>query len=210
MPRSGRTTPVAVVSRLVVTSGLLLVIHASSFSHAQQREREAVNLPTSKQLFAPVPGDPRRVNSLPISLAASPDGKWVVALNAGYGTAESDYMQSLSVLNTTTGEVQDVPDARTSLHAPQTFFSGLAFSSDGKRVYASLGSVTSPEGDGGHATGNAIAIFSFTEGVLKPHGLLKLPLVPLAVGKTTALRSADGGKKGVPYPAAIAVIPGVR
>ena len=210
MPRSGRTTPVAVVSRLVVTSGLLLVIHASSFSHAQQREREAVNLPTSKQLFAPVPGDPRRVNSLPISLAASPDGKWVVALNAGYGTAESDYMQSLSVLNTTTGEVQDVPDARTSLHAPQTFFSGLAFSSDGKRVYASLGSVTSPEGDGGRATGNAIAIFSYTEGVLKPHGLLKLPLVPLAVGKTTALRTADGGKKGVPFPAAIAVIPGVR
>ena len=97
-----------------------------------------VNLPTSKQLLVPAPGDPRRVNSLPISLAVSPDGKWVVSLNAGYGTAESDYMQSLSVLNTSTGEVQDVPDARVSLHAPQTFFSGLAFSSDGTRVYASL------------------------------------------------------------------------
>ena len=68
-------------------------------------------------------------------------------------------MQSLSVLNTTTSEVHDVPDARVSLHAPQTFFSGLAFSSDGTRVYASLGSTTNPEGDGGRATGNAIAVF---------------------------------------------------
>ena len=210
MPRSGRTTPVAALSRVVVISGVLLVIHAGSVLRAQQNEREVVNLPTSKQLFAPVPGDPRRVNSLPISLAASPDGKWVVSVNAGYGTAESDYMQSLSVLNTSTSAVQDVPDARTPLHAPQTFFSGLAFSSDGTRVYVSLGSITNPEGDGGRATGNAIAVFSFAEGVLKPHGLLKLPMVPLAPGKTTALRAADGGKKGIPFPAAIAVIPGAR
>jgi DNA-binding beta-propeller fold protein YncE len=187
-----------------------LWIQANSPLPAQQSSHEAVNLPTSKQLFAPAPGDPRRVNSLPISLAASPDGKWVVSLNAGYGTAESDYMQSLSVLNTSTGEVHDVPDARTSLHATQTFFSGLAFSSDGTRVYASLGSISKPEGDGGRATGNAIAIFSFADGVLKPQGLLKLPLVPLASGKTTALRTAEGGKKGIPYPAAIAVLPGVH
>ena len=135
---------------------------------AQENAHEAVNLPTSKQLFVPAPGDPRRVNSLPISLAVSPDGKWVVALNAGYGTAESDYMQSLSVLNTSTGEVQDVPDARVALHAPQTFFSGLAFSSDGTLVYASLGSTSKPEGDGERAKGNGIVVFSFTEGVLKP------------------------------------------
>jgi DNA-binding beta-propeller fold protein YncE len=177
---------------------------------AQQDAHEVVNLPTSKQLLAPVPGDPRRVNSLPISLAASADGKWVISLNAGYGTAESDYMQSLSVLNTGTGEVQDVPDARTPLHAPQTFFSGLAFSSDGTHVYASLGSTSKPVGDGGSATGNGIAVFSFTEGALKPLRLLKLPLVPLARGKATALWTADGGKKGIPFPAAIAVIRGMR
>ncbi len=210
MPRNRRTTPVAVVSHLAVFSALLLVIQVSSPLRAQENAHEAVNLPTSKQLLVPAPGDPRRVNSLPISLAASPDGKWVVALNAGYGTAESDYMQSLSVLNTSTGEVQDVPDASVSLHAPQTFFSGLAFSSDGARVYASLGSTSKPEGDGGRAKGNGIVVFSFAEGVLKTQGLLKLPLVPLAPGKTTALRTADGGKKGIPFPAAIAVIPGAR
>ncbi len=186
------------------------MIQATSLLRAQQNPHEALNLPTSKQLLAPVPGDPRRVNSLPISLAVSPDGKWVVSLNAGYGTAESGYMQSMSVLNTTTGDVKDVPDARVSLHATQTFFSGLAFGSDGTRVYASLGSLTKPEGDGGRATGNGIAVFSFAGGVLKPQGLLKLPLVPLAPGKTTALLTADGGKKGIPFPASIAVIPGAR
>ena len=52
--------------------------------------------------------------------------------------------------------------------------------------------------------------FSVTSGVLKPQWLLKLPLVPLAPGKTTALRTADGGRKGISYPAAIAVIPGAH
>src|SRR5580704_16278988 len=143
MQRRGRTTPVAVLSHVAVVSGLLPLIYAGSALPAQSAQ-EVVNLPTSKQLLVPAPGGPRRVNSLPISLAVSPDGKWVISLNAGFGTAESDYMQSLSVLNTTTGKVQDFPDARTSLRTTQTFFSGLAFSSDGTRVYASFGSMTNP------------------------------------------------------------------
>jgi DNA-binding beta-propeller fold protein YncE len=209
MQRRGRTTPVAVLSHVAVVSGLLPLIYAGSALPAQSAQ-EVVNLPTSKQLLVPAPGGPRRVNSLPISLAVSPDGKWVISLNAGFGTAESDYMQSLSVLNTTTGKVQDFPDARTSLRTPQTFFSGLAFSSDGTRVYASFGSMTNPGGDGGQATGNAIAVFNFAQGVLKPQGLLKLPLVSLASGKTTSLRPGEGNKEGIPYPAAIAVVPGAR
>src|SRR5215469_2357485 len=209
MPRYGRTTPVAVLSHAALVSGLLL-IPSYSFLCAQENTNRSINLPTSKQLIVPAPGDPRRVNSLPISVAASPDGKWVISLNAGYGTAESDYMQSLSVLNTSTGDVQDVPDARVSLHAPQTFFSGLAFSGDGTHVYASLGSMSKPEGDSERATGNAIVVFSFSGGMLKPQSLLKLPLVPLGSGKTTALRTADGGTKGIPFPAAIAVIPGAH
>src|SRR5215469_44154 len=209
MPRYGRTTPVAVLSHAALVSGLLL-IPSYSFLGAQENTNRSINLPTSKQLIVPAPGDPRRVNSLPISVAASPDDKWVIALNAGYGTAESDYMQSLSVLNTATGAVQDVPDARTALHATQTFFSGLAFSGDGTRVYASLDSLTRPEGDAGRATGNGIAVFNFADGVLQPQGLLKLPLVPLAAGKTTPLWSPNGFKRAIPYPAAIAVIPGTR
>lgn len=209
MPKSGRTTPVAFLSHVAIVAGCLLFLHAGPPLYAQSTQ-EAVNLPTSKQLMLPAPGDPRRVNSLPISLAVSPDGKWVVSLNAGYGTAESDYLQSLSVLNTSTGEVKDVPDARTPLHGSQTFFSGLAFSYDGAHVYASLGSITNSEGNGARATGNGIGVFSFAEGVLKPQRVLKLPLVALGPGKTTALRPGTGNKEGIPFPAAIAVIPGAH
>ncbi len=58
----------------------------------------------------PVPGEPQRLNSLPMSMAVSPDGRWVVTVNAGYGTWESGYMQSLAVVDTRTGAVADLPD----------------------------------------------------------------------------------------------------
>jgi DNA-binding beta-propeller fold protein YncE len=200
-------TPVAAISPLLVIAfAILFSVTTSPPAVAQQ----TINLPTSKELIAPVPGDPRRVNSLPISLAVSPDGKWVVSVNAGYGTFESGYMQSLSVLNTATGAVRDFPDARTPVSAPQTFYSGLAFSQDGTRVYASLASSTKPEGGSARATGNGVAVFSFADGVLKSQSFLKLPLVHLAAGKTTALRTADGGRMGIPFPAAIAVVPGAQ
>ena len=141
-------------------------------------------------------------------MVASPDGKWIISLDGGYGTAESGYMQSLSVLNTATGEVKDFADKRTPLDAPQTFFSGLAFSADGKRVYASLASSTDPEGAAAHAVGNGVATYSFSDGVLKPGEFLKLPLVHLGAGKRSTYRLQGGGQLGVPYPAAIAVIPG--
>src|ERR1700730_14043327 len=74
---------------------------------------QAIDLPTGKQIMGPVPGSPQRLNGLPISMAVSPDGRYVVTVNAGYGTYESGYMQSLAVLDTTTGKVADFPDGRT-------------------------------------------------------------------------------------------------
>ena len=50
---------------------------------------QAVDLPTSKQLIGPIPGHPQRLNSLPMSMAVSPDGRYVATVNAGYGTFES-------------------------------------------------------------------------------------------------------------------------
>src|SRR5271156_4631463 len=86
---------------------------------------QAVDLPTSKQIVRPVPGGPQRLNSLPISMAASPDGRFVVTVNAGYGTFESNYMQSLAVMDTQTGAVADFPDADTVVRSKQTLYSGL-------------------------------------------------------------------------------------
>src|ERR1700738_632635 len=72
---------------------------------------DRIDLSTSKQIVRPVPGSPQRLNSLPMSMAVSPDGRYVVTVNAGYGTFESNYMQSLAVMDTQTGTVADFPEA---------------------------------------------------------------------------------------------------
>src|SRR6195256_6882505 len=74
---------------------------------------QGIDLPTSKQMVRPVPGSPQRLNSLPMSMAVSPDARYVVTVNAGYGTFESNYMQSLAVLDTQTGTAADFPEAPT-------------------------------------------------------------------------------------------------
>src|ERR1700692_3195895 len=117
---------------------------------------QAIDLATSKQIVRPVPGSPQRLNSLPMSMAVSPDARYVVTVNAGYGTFESNYMQSLAVLDTQTGTVADFPDADTGARAKQTLYSGLAFSRDGKHIYASMGSEADPLGTANGDTGSGV------------------------------------------------------
>src|ERR1035437_8019152 len=89
---------------------------------------QTIDLPSSKQLIGEIPGHPQRLNSLPISMAVSPDGRYVVTVNAGFGTFESQYEQSLAVLDTQTGVLADYPNSRTLVQiAKQTLYSGLAF-----------------------------------------------------------------------------------
>src|SRR5580658_562635 len=125
---------------------------------------QTVDLPTSKQLIGEIPGHPQLLNSLPMSMAVSPGGRYVVTVNAGYGTFESKYEQSLAVLDTQTGALEDFPDDRTLVGATQTLYSGLAFSGDGKHLYASMGSLTLPEGDGKKATGSGVIVYRFDAG----------------------------------------------
>ena len=171
--------------------------------------QKAIDLPTSKQILPPVPGGPQRVNSLPISMAVSPDKRYVVTVNAGYGTYESRYMQSLSVVDTKTGKVEDFPDDWTVVGAKQTLYSGLAFSKDGSRIYASLGSETDPAGDGAKKMGSGVIVYGFHEGKITRERMLKIPMQQLAPGRKTLLMGSGGGDKGVPFPAAIAVIGGM-
>src|ERR1700738_1284697 len=96
---------------------------------------QVIDLPTSKHIGGRVPGSPQQLNSLPMSMAVSADGRYVVTVNAGYGTFESAYMQSLAVLDTQTGAVTDFPDDRTGNRAKQTLSSGRAFSGDGRHLY---------------------------------------------------------------------------
>src|SRR6266487_652791 len=195
-------------SRMVV---VLVVVPGSIAAFGQ-----AIDLPTSKQIVRPVPGSPQRLNSLPMSMAVSPDGRYVVTVNAGYGTFESGYMQSLAVMDTRTGTVADFPDGRTPVDAKQTLYSGLAFRGDGRHVYASMGSTSDPIGDGGKKVGNGVVVYGFSGssdggsdgGKIVPERMIKIPLQQLAAGRKTKLVGGVDGDKGVPFPAAIAVVRG--
>ncbi len=166
-----------------------------------------IDLPTSKQLRPGVQGNPQRLNSLPVSMAVSPDGKWVVTVNAGYGTYESEYAQSLSVVSAATGKVADSPDLRTVVNAGQTLYSGLAFSADGRHLYGAIASLTDPEGSKKKGdTGSGVVVYGFSDGVLTRERVLKIPLQQLAGGRRTKLIGEVDGDKGVSYPAGIAVV----
>jgi DNA-binding beta-propeller fold protein YncE len=169
---------------------------------------QAIDLPTSKQIVRPVPGGPQRLNSLPMSMAISADGRYVVTVNAGYGTYESQYYQSLAVLDTTTGVVTDFPDDRTAVRAKQTLYSGLAFSGDGKHLYASMSSLTNPVGDGKANTGSGVTVYGFDAGKITREKMLSIPMQQLAAGRKTMLMGGVSGDIGVPFPAAIAVLKG--
>ena len=192
-------------------SGLLLAAGFTVMAGAQAGIAQSIDLPTSKQLVEPVPGSPQRLNSLPMSMAISPDGRYVVTVNAGYGTYESKYQQSLAVFDTQTGTLTDFPESRTPVRAKQTLYSGLAFSGDGKFVYASIGSEEDPEGKHGPFlgtpdTGSGIVVYRFADGRIEPDRLIHLPLDHLAPDHKTRLIGEVDGDEGVPFPAAIAVI----
>jgi len=167
---------------------------------------QTLDLPTSKALVGVAPGSPQRINNLPMSMAVSPDHGYVVTVNAGYGSEESKFEQSIAVLDTVTGKITDFPDDRTLVGAKQTLYSGLAFSRDGKHLYASMGSTSTPTGDGAKAVGNAVVVYGFADGKITPERLIPLPLQPLAAGRKTLLPGSRSPQKGIPFPAAIAVI----
>ena len=143
-------------------------------------------------------------------MAVSPDGRYAATLNAGYGVAESNYDQSVLVVDLKTGQQIDFPDSRTEARvAHQTFYQGLAWSRDGKRLYASLASLTAPEGGKPEETGNAIAVYSVADGKLKPERLLPIPLQTLSAGKKQSeFHATLAAGKAIPYPAGLWTVAG--
>jgi len=157
-------------------------------------------LPNGK-LLGEVPGSPRPINNFPTAVAFSPDGKFAVFLHSGYGAYTSGEKQSLTVLSLGTNDLADFPDARLGQHARQSYFLGLAFSLDGKHLYASMASLTDPLGKKPGSTGNGIAVYSFDDGKITPERFIPIP--PRARIPSRKLRRDEF--KDVTYPAGLAV-----
>ena len=199
---------ISTLSFLALCSLLVVFVVA----RAADRSRR-INLPTSKTLTLPVPGYLGRTNSFPATIALSPDGHYAALLNQGYGTQESGARQSIAILDLSNNQLHDFPDDRLSddYSTRQSYFIGLAFSTDGKHLYASMGSITDPTGEKPKSTGNGIAVYRFADGQVSPERFITIAPQPVAEGKEVAfgLRTTPAGT-ALPYPAGFAVLPGAR
>ena len=178
-----------------------------SAAQAPKPEDQSIPLPTSKRLTTPAPGRIGSTNSFPATITLSPDGRFAALLNNGYGTQETMAMQSIAVLDLKTNQLSDYPDPRFGEEVHQSYFLGLVFGSDGKHLYASVGSVTDPTGQKPPNTGNGIAVYSFTDGKVAPGRFIPIAPQTLDAGKKVAigLRKTQPGT-AIPYPAGLALV----
>lgn len=170
---------------------------------------KTIPLPTGKMLLEPVPGAPQKTNSLPMGVALSPDGRYLAMVDAGYGTAESRYLESIAVLDTATGKLLDFPSSHTpAIHPKQTLYSGIAFGSDGAHLYVSIASLTNPLPHVENAVGSGIVVYSLQDGKLSEQKVLSIPLQQLAAGKQQNRMTGATLPPGManPYPSGIAVV----
>jgi DNA-binding beta-propeller fold protein YncE len=167
----------------------------------------SIPLPTSKMLTTPVPGHIGSTNGFPATIALSPDGRYAALLNDGYGTQETLATQSIAVLDLKTNRLEDFPDKRFGENVHQSYFLGLVFSSDGKHLYASVGSITDPTGEKADDTGNGIAVYNFSKGKVAAQRFIAIEPQTLAAGKKVAiaLQKTPAGT-AIAYPAGLALI----
>src|ERR1700680_3155740 len=125
---------------------VLILAGAAVLAQSPSGDHPPVMLPTSKMLRVPSPGRIGSTNSFPATIVLSPEGSYAALLNDGYGTQETLGLQSIAILDLKTNQIVDYPDSRLGDAAHQSYFLGLAFSSNGKHLYASVGSITDPTG----------------------------------------------------------------
>ncbi len=181
----------------------------NSSSGKTSSDKTSISLPTSKMLTTPSPGRIGATNGFPATIALSPDEHYAALLNDGYGTQKDLATQSISVLDLKSNQLSDYPDQRFNEDVHQSYFFGLVFGSDGKHLYASVGSITDPTGQKRGDTGNGIAVYRFTNGQVSPERFVAIAPQALAVGKKVAveLRKTPPGS-AIPYPAGLALVPG--
>ncbi len=185
-----------------------LLLCSFLFVSLASSQLEKRTLPNGKTIVRPTPGSPQRTNGFPETIALSPDGRYAALLNNGYGSAESGNKQSIAIVDLKTNQVADFPEDRLPEDAHQSYFIGLAFSPDGKRLYASVGSIGDPSGEHAGNTGNGIAVYQFDQGKIVSDRFLKIALQPIPAGTHVAsdLNKVPPGR-AIPYPAGLVVLP---
>ena len=191
---------------------LFAVVGLSLLSVFELRARapkavDGLTLASGRRLAAQMPGSPQPTNGLPTAIALHPGGQYAALLNNGYGAVDSGLKQSIAVLNLRSNQLTDFPDDRLAESAPQSYFLGLAFSTDGSRLFASVGSISDPTGEKKGGIGNGIAVYRFDDGKVTPERFLKI--APQAVGADKFIAKALftlGRGKAIAYPAGIAVV----
>ncbi|MGA9968417.1 MAG: phosphoesterase [Terriglobales bacterium] len=172
-----------------------------------QRALRQIFLPTSKVLTVPSPGVLGSLNGFAAALVVSPEGRYAAILNDGYGSQQNQAHQSIAILDLSTNHLADFPEDRMPEEAHQSYFVGLAFSSDGQHLYASIGSITDPTGEKPGDTGNGVAVYRLHDGQIIWDRFIKIPPQNIAPGKKVAQgvhKTAEGTV--LPYPAGLAVI----
>src|SRR5579862_2484307 len=198
--------PGGAVTRSFCRLFILMLLTAVASPQTPSADHPPILLPTSKMLTVPSPGRLGSTNSFPSTMVVSPDGRYAAMLDDGYGTQETMAQQSISVLDLKTNQIAEYPDARFSESSLQSYFLGLAFSSDGKHLYASVGSLSDPTGATAGNLGNGIAVYRFSEGRVAPERFIPIPLQPLSTGKKLAVGLTAPSQMAIPYPAGLAVI----
>ena len=182
---------------------LLTLLVASLLGVSHLAAQAVTQLPDGR-LLSEVPGHPRPVNNLATAAAVSPDGRFVVFLHSGFGSYSEDHKhtyQSLTVLNVQSDALEEFPETRFDRNARQTYFLGLAFSLDGKHLYASMASYSDPLGTKPGSTGNGIAVYKFDNGGISPEKFLPIaPRSSIPSGKSRREEFSN-----VTYPAGLSV-----
>ena len=192
-------------SAVVLVFSAALTLLAAQHSDIQFRQ---VHLPTSKSLMGAMPGTIASLNGFTPTIALSRrDQRYAALLNDGYGSQKNQAHQSIVIFDLSTNRLTDFPDDRLGEEAHQSYFIGLAFSSDGNHLYASIGSITDPTGERPGDTGNGIAVYRFREGKIAPERFIRISPQKIDAGKKVAyaLRKTPAGT-AIPYPAGFAVI----
>ena len=128
-------------------------------------------------------------------------------MNDGYGTAAARATAVITVSDLSTSRLRDFPDSPFLAGARQSYFIGLAFTSDDHYLYASVASITDPIDEKRGDTWNGIVVYRFDKGKLKPARFIPISPQKLAPGKRVAKElSTSPAGTAVPYPAGLAAI----